>query len=198
MQQTPEKSEATVLSNVISSLQDFDADIRERILRTVATFFDISHGVSATYTTPRPSVTRGDVKESSVRVVNFSENMTPSPKQFLFEKQPRSDVERIACLSYYLTHYRGTAHFKTLDLNNINTEAAQPKFSNAAYSSGNASRQGYLAPAARGTKQLSAIGEQFVEALPDREAAKGIMKRARPRRARKLIKKDTIINNNTQ
>jgi len=46
-----------------------------------------------------------------------------SPKDFLLEKQPRTDVERIACLAYYLTHYRATPHFKTIDLSILNTEA---------------------------------------------------------------------------
>ena len=34
-----------------------------------------------------------------------------SPKDFLMEKAPNTDVERIACLAYYLTHYRSTPHF---------------------------------------------------------------------------------------
>ena len=41
---------------------------------------------------------------------------------------------------------------------------------------------GYLVPASKGQKQLSAFGERFVRALPDREAAKDVMSLARPRR----------------
>jgi hypothetical protein len=100
----------------------------------------------------------------------------------LLEKQPRTDVERIACLAYYLTHYRDTPHFANIDLAKLNTEAAQPKFSNTAYSANNALYQGYLAAAAKGQKQLSAAGEQFVRALPDRDAAKTAMSLAKPRR----------------
>jgi hypothetical protein len=83
-------------------------------------------------------------------------------------------------------------HFKTLDLAKLNTEAAQPKFSNAGYSSTNALNMGYLAPAVTGHRQLSAAGEQFVRALPDRDAAKAAMASARPRRrVRKRNDKDT-------
>ncbi len=104
------------------------------------------------------------------------------------EKQPQTDVERVACLAYYLTHYRDTPHFKTLDLGKLNTEAAQPKFSNSTYASNNALKMGYLAPATKGQRQLSAAGEQFVTALPDRDAARSAMAKARPRRhARKKI-----------
>jgi hypothetical protein len=98
------------------------------------------------------------------------------------QKQPSTDVERVACLAYYLTHYRDTPHFKTLDISSLNTEAAQPKFANATVSLDNATKMGYLVPAIKGTKQLSAAGEVFVQKLPDREAAKTAMAGVRPRR----------------
>src|SRR5262249_28712496 len=115
----------------------------------------------------------------------FAEDYAPSPKEFMIEKTPKTDVERIATLAYYLTHYRQTPYFKTLDLAKLNTEAAQPKFSNAAYSATNAANMGYLARAEKGHRQLSAAGEQFVRALPDREAAKLAMSQTRPRRSKR-------------
>jgi hypothetical protein len=115
-----------------------------------------------------------------------------SPKDFLLEKEPRTDVERIACLAYYLTHYRSAPHFKTVDLSMLNTEAAQPKFANTAYSSNNAVKMGYLAPSIKGQRQLSAVGERFVRALPDREAAKAALEsfRRRPRGKRSRTQSD--------
>jgi hypothetical protein len=92
------------------------------------------------------------------------------------------DIERIACLAFYLTHFRDTPHFKTLDLAKLNTEAAQIKFSNAAYATDNATKAGFLAPSAKAQKQITAWGEQFVTALPDREAALKILSQARQRR----------------
>lgn len=91
------------------------------------------------------------------------------------EKNPKTDVERIACLAYYLTHYRATPHFKTLDVSTLNTEAAQPKFSNTTYSANNAVKLGYIVPSTKGHRQLSALGERFVQALPDRDAAKDVL-----------------------
>lgn len=105
-----------------------------------------------------------------------------SPKEFMLEKAPRTDVERVACLAYYLTHYRDQPHFKTLDLSKLNTEAAQPKFSNAANASNNAVKMGYLVPSTKGQRQLGAAGERFVQALPDRTAAKEAMTSMRPKR----------------
>jgi len=100
----------------------------------------------------------------------------------MLEKQPRTDVEKVACLAYYLTHYRDTPYFKTLDISKLNTEAAQTKFANPTVAVDNAGKTNYLVPATKGNKQLSALGEQFVQALPDREKARAIMVNVRPRR----------------
>lgn len=111
-----------------------------------------------------------------------------SAKDFLMEKAPKTDVERIACLAYYLTHYKGIPHFKTLDISQLNTDAAQPKFSNAGYSTNNALKLGYIVSSTKGHRQLSALGERFVQALPDRNAAKDVLlslrKRNRAKRKR--------------
>jgi len=73
-------------------------------------------------------------------------------------------------------------HFTTSDLNQLNTEAAQPRLSNPTYTVNNATKMGYVTSASKGTKQLSAGGEQFVLALPDRDSARKAMERFRPRR----------------
>lgn len=107
------------------------------------------------------------------------------PKDFLFHRQPNTDVERVACLAYYLTHHRHTKHFKTVDISKLNTEAAQRKFANAAASVNNAMQGGFLAPGGRGTKQITAEGERYVEALPDRAAAKAALGKKKARRQRR-------------
>jgi c-di-GMP-binding flagellar brake protein YcgR len=94
-------------------------------------------------------------------------------------------VERVACLAYYLAHFRDTPHFQTIDISKLNTEAAQLKFANAANSVSNAVESGLLVPAGKGKKQISAVGERFVDALPDREDAKAVLSRMRKRRSRK-------------
>ena len=123
-------------------------------------------------------------KQSPMRrqQIDSLESRAFPPKEFLLKKQPQSDVERVACLAYYLAHYRGQVHFKTGDISALNTEAAQRKFSNTAAAVGNATSYGYLAPAVKGMKQLSASGEIYVEALPDREAANAAMAHLRHKR----------------
>lgn len=93
-------------------------------------------------------------------------------KQFMADKQPKSDMERLTCLGYYLTHFRDTAAFKTVDLTHLNTEAALPKMTNPSATARNAVEQQYLALAGGGRKQITQRGEALVQALPDRVAVK--------------------------
>jgi hypothetical protein len=161
-----------VLTQIISAFKRLDSDAQQRVFEAVTTFL----GFSIARHAPSSSVASGNTTSS------FSSNPALSAKDFLLEKQPRTDVHRVACLAFYLTHYRDTPHFKTLDISKLNTEAAQPKFSNAAKSVDNATALGYLVPAVKGTKQLSATGERFVLALPDLESAKAVLASAKPRR----------------
>jgi len=184
-----EVNDRDVLNQVITAMQKLQPEDRERIFQTVKTFFKIDA------TGPRANnhegMTSGKDGASSARV-SFSDDLVESPKQFMLEKQPQTDVERVACLAYYLTHYRDTPHFKTLDLSQLNTEAAQRKFANAALSVNNAATRGYLASATKGLRQLSAAGEQYVRALPDREAARDIMASSMPRKYAKRRGKESV------
>ena len=170
------QSAASALNSIIRILDDLDDDERQRILQSISVFFQSQSKV------PSPSTTGPHALTYQTRRPDFSTDYAPTPKEFLLQKQPKTDVERIACLAYYLTHFRETPYFKTLDLAKLNTEAAQPKFSNAGYASTNALNMGYLATATKGQRQISAAGEQFVQALPDREALRVAMASARPRR----------------
>ena len=170
---------AAVLTKVIADLRDLSPEEQQKLLETVATFF----GLRAP--TQSPSQTKGipqSTPASHPPGGGFSEARDISPKEFIMQKQPRTDVERVACLAFYLTHYRNAPHFKTIDISKLNTEAAQSKMSNAHVAVNNATQTGYLVPAVGGAKQISAAGEVFVQALPDREAAKAAMGKVKPRK----------------
>lgn len=168
------------LQQIIAALSKHDQIVKQRILQTVATFFQIDQPLIPT--SQSVSVPQ-DIGHTKIpQYGSFSEDRTISPKAFLMEKQPVTDVERVACLAYYLTHYRNTPHFKTLDISKLNTEAAQVKFSNSAWAVDNATKRGYIAQATQGNRQLSALGERFVLALPNREEAKAAMTTFRSRR----------------
>lgn len=182
MTDTSEKADLDALTNALKVLQPLSPDARTRVVGAISKFFGLEAVGSVRRVGNENDITSisDDLSDTPT---SFSEDRTPSPKEFMFEKQPKSDVERIACLAYYLTHYREVRHFKTLDLSKLNTEAAQLKFSNAAYAAINATRQGYLVPApSKGKKQISAIGELYVQALPDRAAARAAIADAKPKR----------------
>jgi hypothetical protein len=190
-QETAEPSDMTAeveaLQEIFQALRPLDREAQLRLLDTLAAFFGSSTRRVLSSSPSRVGDSTGPAYPS------FSSDLSISPKDFLLEKQPRTDVERVACLAYYLTHYRDMPHFKTLDVSKLNTEAAQPKFSNTANSVNNAVKRGYLVPASKGYRQLSAQGEQFVQALPDRDAARQVMATLRPRRRRSRAKGVTNV-----
>jgi hypothetical protein len=177
------------VAHVIQLLEKLSPDEREHVIRTVLTWFRMDakpkgdifsdlFGPQPSPSTPQPKSTRDDEK--------FSNRAVSSPKEFVFEKNPTTESERLACLAFYLTHYTETPHFKTLDLSRLNTEAAQRKLSNPTVAVNNAVRDGFLVESPKdGHKQLSAMGERFVQLLPNREEALKIKQRMAGRRARK-------------
>jgi hypothetical protein len=168
-----QQKEQEAINSIFQALNDLDEEGQQRVLQTVAAYYQFAFSAQ-----PRLSLRTGEQPVAGP----FSEDRSMAPKTFILQKQPETDVERVACLAYYLTHYRDLPHFKTLDVSTLNTEAAQPKFANATVSLDNATKMGYLVPATKGNKQLSAAGEVFVQKLPDRDAARAAMASVKPRR----------------
>lgn len=175
------------LSTIVGVLKELDPEAQRRVLQSVQTFLGLPTQDQVTSRDREPSPASRKVGGQG-----FSLDRTLSPKEFLRDKHPVTDIERVACLAYYLAYYRDTPHFKTIDISALNTESAQPKFSNPSVAVDNARAQGYLVPATKGNKQLSAAGEKFVELLPDREAAREALRTFRSRRS---SKKQRIVRN---
>jgi len=170
-----------IVSRITELLEPLTAEDREHVLRTVATWFRVGLSPAGESHASLPAQ-----QAKSPEDEKFSNRSVLSVKDFIFEKNPATEAERLACLAYYLTHYMETPHFKTVDLTRLNTEAAQRTFSNPAVASSTAIRDGYFVSASKaGYKQLSAMGERFVHALPDREEAQQIKQRMTSRRSRK-------------
>ena len=180
-----------LVAAIVKMLEPLSHDEQKHILQTVVTWLHLvdfapQHSVAATKPISEPSA-----KSSNSEEYPFSGRHETSPKEFLLEKDPKTDAERMTCLGYYLTHFREQPYFKTEDLSKLNTDAAQRKFSNAAVAVNNAFRDGFFVQAPKqGLKQLSAVGEQYVQALPDREAARLVRKRMRGHRSRANSKKE--------
>lgn len=112
------------------------------------------------------------------------------PKTFIRQKAPINDVQRVACLAYFLTHVRGTPHFKSRDIAALNTDAAGPRINMSRAVNNAANQNHYLAPAGGGKKQITSRGEDVVNALPDQEAVRAADVDSRPvKRKRTGVKK---------
>lgn len=179
--------EFELVLEMVRMLEPLSAADQLRVLKTLLTWLrlevastDDSHPDSATEILNRKSADKSDrtVERKYRDDYPFSGRPETSAKEFLLEKQPKTDVERLACLAYYLTHFRKQPYFKTDDLSRLNIEAAQRSLSNASFTAKNAWRDGFFVAAPKkGWRQLSALGEQYVQALPDQDVARGLRKR---------------------
>jgi len=96
----PAASKAAALQRMIAELLPLSSDERRSLLETLVTFFELNlqkngffaGAASAEHSSP-----------SHGAHFQFSEDSdVPSPKEFILAKSPRTDVERVACLAYYL------------------------------------------------------------------------------------------------
>lgn len=174
MSETKTNKELQVLRDIISTLSKFDKKTQTRIIKSILAFL----GIGSSEIGRSLPISSTMAKSEEIRPVPslFSDREEMPPKEFILSKKPYTDMERVVCLAYYLTHYRNTRHFKTIDISKLNTEAAQIKFSNTTYAVQNATNRGFIVPSTKGNKQISAAGEQFVQALPDRDSAKEVLK----------------------
>ena len=170
------------VARIIELLEPLSEADRGHVVRTVATWLRIGLPTETSSSGPSPL----SPHQNSPTDEKFSDRPVQTAKEFLLEKDPVTEVERLACLAYYLTHYKDTPHFKNVDLIRLNTEAAQRKLSNPGVAISNAIRDGFFVQApSDGFKQLSAGGERFVQLLPNREEAQKVKKRMASRRGRK-------------
>jgi hypothetical protein len=131
-------------------------------------------------------------QQAMVPVVPQQVVLQMSAKDFLDKKNPGSDMHRVACLAYYLTHLRSTAKFKTKDIEALNTEARWDQFPDAAKAVQNATSVGkLLTPVGGGSKQLSAYGEKVVNALPDRDAVSKLRADRRTNRRKRKARRSS-------
>ncbi|MDA8002180.1 MAG: hypothetical protein MPL62_12950 [Alphaproteobacteria bacterium] len=175
------QSKQEVLQRMIGMLNPMSDQDRLSIINSILAFYNLSHPAIA-----GEASTSADVATKSGRDPIFSGHEELHPKSFLSAKSPQTDVERVACLAYYLANYRDKKYFTTADISALNVEAAQRKLSNPSLAMKNAIACDYLVDAKqKKSKQLSVFGEDYVDALPDREAVKAVRARHFPKRKKR-------------
>jgi len=175
--------ELTALGAVLDALEPLEETKRLFVLRTAVDRLAIKEAFAPG--TFESGSDRGEAAQTRTARTEGVGRVEATPKNFMKSKQPKTDVQRVACLADYLAQARETPQFKTLDLTKLNTEAAGAKFSNAAVAVNNATSAGLLAAAGGGKKQITALGEDVVKALPDQDKVKLALQNAKkPRKKR--------------
>jgi hypothetical protein len=178
--------ELAAVKTVYGALAPLDDEGRRFVLKTVADRIGTPQSLSEIQERREgqgqpPPLQRG----SEVRPSALPAPSGQTLKEFLREKSPTSEVHRIACLAYYLTHLRRQPQFKTKELTQLNIDAGQRLMSNPATTVANAEKSGFLTLLGHGRKQITALGEDVVKALPDRNAVKLVVSaRRKPRKKR--------------
>lgn len=172
---------------VVDVLLPLEKSLRERAHATVGTFFGYAASNAERAPVPAPAPTRPPAAKPAAKPPRPA--AAPEPKKevadvpglkdFISQKQPDTDVERVACLAYYLARHRHTKLLKTNDITALNAASGHQKFANASSTMNNATASGFLAIVSKGKKKLSPAGLRYVETLPDRAAAKAAMRKER-------------------
>lgn len=162
---TSYQRELDAIGVVLKALEPLDPTSRQFVLRTVVERLAIT-GVQT-------SGTGGPTPPGGLATTDLS---NVHPKAFIKLKKPTTDVQRVACLAFYLTHGRNLPAFKTRDITKLDTDAAAGGFTHAGAAVRNATNQShFLASAGGAKKQITSHGEDVVNALPDQEAVKKVV-----------------------
>ena len=190
MEKPQEDRELTAMSQSLKALEGLESHVQERVIRWLCEKLKLKTGSIAP--TPAPSehtITSAHHNTPPAATNQPIYGALGTVKEFLTNKNPRKDIERIACLGYYHSRKTGNARFKTIDLSKLNAEAQYPKLSSASVAARNATNSGLLATTGGGFKCLTPAGEAYVEALPDMEAAKTAFNTKRVKRRHKSAQK---------
>ncbi|XOB42409.1 MAG: hypothetical protein ACKKMP_03560 [Candidatus Nealsonbacteria bacterium] len=118
--------------------------------------------------------------------------VSKSIDKFVAEKNPKDQYQRVAVLAYYLKHSEKVNEFKNKEIDLANRRARQAKIGNPADVIGKAeTRYGFLTKGVKTGRQLSTLGEKIVDALPDHEKVKAIIKSSKKPRKRAKKRKRT-------
>jgi len=119
---------------------------------------------------------------------NSSTGINNSMADFVKNKKPQNEYQRVAVIAYYLEHKDRKKEFKNIEMSKANTEnARQPKISNITDVVSKArDRYKFLTKGmGKATHQLSTHGADIVEALPDEAKVKTLIAEGKSRKTQK-------------
>lgn len=185
------KNDSTgALVTVIGALEPLNDTDRQWVLQAAASKFSVT--VQATGSQGNP----GAAGAATVNpLAPMGGGATPAdvqaaitrkdPRAFIRIKKPTTDVQRVACLGYYLVQTTGQHGFASKDVSKTHTDSGGSSI-NMTRALDNATRAAkYLSNRGPREKQLTTLGEDVVNALPDQTAVKAVEDAAKGGRGKK-------------
>jgi hypothetical protein len=160
------KNEHEAMGKVMEAIGLLNLEGKRRVIGWAAGTIGLVAPPPATPNTNRPLQSAAGGNESTL-----------TPEDYLVGKAPNSLVERFVVLGSYLTKYRQQADFKTEEIQALNDEADQPKFDAAVQAGKDAVKLQFVVGTMEGRRKLTSRGKALVEALPNRDAVKGVLER---------------------
>lgn len=184
----------SALVTVIGALETLNDTDRQWVLQSAASKFALSvaaigasnaQASAGSLGTPASLGTAGDQLGGAANADVQTAIGGKNPRAFIRVKKPATDAQRVACLGYYLVHTTGQYGFSSKDIRKVHTESGGSSI-NLNRALDNATRAArYLSNRGPREKQLTTLGEDVVNALPDQAAVKSAEQAAKGRRGGK-------------
>lgn len=171
-----------VVADALAPLTDAD---KRWVLQSVATRWSLAAAISSPTPAHSPNSTPNPVLPAGSTADVQSAIAQKNARAFMRIKKPQTDIQRVTCLGYFHAATTGTQSFASKDIDALNTAYGGTKI-NLHRSLDNALRRSkYLAVFKGHEKQLTPLGEDVVDALPDQGKVAELDREAHPRAGRK-------------
>jgi hypothetical protein len=188
------KNDATgALVAVIAALEHLNDADRHWVLQSAASKFALTVQVAAGGAHGGPAGTNTLTVTPLVGTATSADVQAAITKKdaraFIRSKKPTTDVQRVACLGYYVAQTTGQQGFTSKSISTAHTDSGGSSI-NMPRALDNATRGAkYLSNRGPHEKQLTTLGEDVVNALPDQEAVKAVEATAKSGRGGKKGRK---------
>jgi hypothetical protein len=172
------------LTTVVSALEDLTEADKLWILKSAAIRWSLVDQVfdrTGEQGKNNPSEQTGGGDDKTAAAIDGKD-----VRSFIRLKKPATDVQRVACLGYFQVKTNGVPGFSSKDIGKLHVESGGSAI-NMTRALDNATRQSkYISNRGAKEKQLTPLGEDVVEALPDQQAVKSLeLDSMRPRKAKR-------------
>jgi hypothetical protein len=177
---------AEALKSVIAAIRDLEPTMRNWVLQSAANMWQITvnPAMGATGATGNPVINSIAGNPSPDVATALA---AKDVRAFIRLKKPDTDIERVACLGYFIVKTTGAAGFSAKEVKQAHVDSGGSAM-NFPRALDNATRRSkYLSNRGPREKQLTTLGEDVVEALPNREAVANL--KHKPARKRKAAKR---------